>query len=128
MSAVLQIILILLSLVFNALVLNMVRVGRVELRYALAWLLVGFLLLLMSMFPGILNWIAKAMNVVIPINAAFFLAIIFLMSFLIGVTVIVSGHKSRIYKLTQLVAIQEKRISELENKLAALTTDENPKG
>ena len=114
MSAVLQIILIVSSVLFNALVLNMVRIGRVEMRYALAWLFVGLSLLLFSIFPNLLNFIARLMGVMVPINAALFLAILFLMSILIGITIVVSNHKSRIYKLTQLLAIQEQRIAELE--------------
>lgn len=119
MNIVLRVILILLSLSFNVLVLNMVRVGRAELRYALAWLGVGLVMLVLSVWPRLLNIVARLMNVSIPLNAAFFLAILFLLSILMGLTVVVSGHKSRIYKLTQLVAIQEKRIAELEKKLAA---------
>lgn len=122
MSIVLQIILILLSIGFNLLVLNMVRVGRVELRYALAWLVVGLVLLVLSIWPGLLDRLALAMNVTVPINAAFFLAIVFLMSFLVGVTIVISDHKTKLYRLTQLAAIQEKRIRELEEKLAALQT------
>jgi len=113
-SVVLRIILIVTSLLFNALVLNMVRIGRVEMRYALAWLFVGLSLLLFSIFPNLLSFIARLMGVTIPINAALFLAILFLMSILIGITIVISNHKSRIYKLTQLLAIQEKRIAELE--------------
>ena len=114
MSVVLRIILIVTSLLFNALVLNMVRIGRVEMRYALAWLFVGLSLLLFSLFPNLLSFIARLMGVTVPINAALFLAILFLMTILIGITIVVSSHKSRIYKLTQLLAIQEKRIAELE--------------
>lgn len=114
MSVVLRIILIVSSVLFNALVLNMVRIGRVEMRYALAWLFVGLSLLLFSVFPALLNFIAQLMGVTVPINAALFLAILFLMTILIGITIVVSNHKSRIYKLTQLIAIQEKRIAELE--------------
>ena len=114
MSVVLRIILIVTSLLFNALVLNMVRIGRVEMRYALAWLFVGLSLLLFSIFPNLLSFIARLMGVTIPINAALFLAILFFMSILIGITIVISNHKSRIYKLTQLLAIQEKRIAELE--------------
>ena len=114
MSVVLRIILIVSSVLFNALVLNMVRIGRVEMRYALAWLFVGLSLLLFSIFPNLLSFIARLMGVTVPINAALFLAILFLMTILIGITIVVSNHKSRIYKLTQLLAIQEKRIAELE--------------
>lgn len=120
MSIILRMILILLSLAFNALVIYMVRVGRAELRYALAWLLMGVVLLVLSCFPNILNWVANAMNVVVPINAAFFFAILFMMSFLIGLTVVISGQKTQIFRLTQLLAIQQKQVDALERRLKAL--------
>ena len=49
-------------------------------------------------------------------NAAFFLGIIFILCMLIGMTIIVSGLKNKIYRLTQVIALLEKRIEGLENK------------
>ena len=123
MNVVLQIILILLSIAFNILVLNMVRIGRVELRYALAWLAVGVVLLILSIWPNLLNLLAGLMNVAVPINAGFFLSIVYLMSFLVGVTIVLSDPTSKLYRLTQLIAIQEKRIRELEAQVSSLRQD-----
>ena len=120
MSIVLQLILIALSLLFNFFVLYLVRRESLELKYALGWVFVGLALLLLCIFPNLLNRIAILMNVVVPINAAFFLAILFLMSMLLALTVVVSGHKGRIFRVTQQEAILEKKLAELEDRVARL--------
>lgn len=118
MSVVLHLVLIVLGLCFNAFVIYLVRRGSLELKYALGWILVGLLLLVLCVFPMLLNRIAELMGVEIPINAAFFLSILFLMSMLLALTVVVSGHKGRLFRLTQTVALLEKRVAELEKQLA----------
>ena len=114
MSVVLHLVLIVLGLCFNAFVIYLVRRGSLELKYALGWILVGLLLLVLCVFPMLLNRIAELMGVEIPINAAFFLSILFLMSMLLALTVVVSGHKGRLFRLTQTIALLEKRVAELE--------------
>ena len=118
MNVVLHLVLIVLGLCFNAFVIYLVRRGSLELKYALGWILVGLLLLVLCVFPMLLNRIAELMGVEIPINAAFFLSILFLMSMLLALTVVVSGHKGRLFRLTQTVALLEKRVAELEKQLA----------
>lgn len=114
MSIVLHLVLVVLALCFNGFVVFLVRRGSLELKYALGWILVGLLLLVLCAFPALLNRIALLMGVEIPINAAFFLSILFLMSMLLALTVVVSGHKGRLFRLTQTIALLEKRVAELE--------------
>ena len=38
---------------------------------------------------------------------------------LLALTVVVSGHKGRLFRLTQTIALLEKRVAELEGELAA---------
>ena len=116
MSIGLRVVLICLALAFNFLVLVMVRKGLAELKYALIWLAVGLALLLLCAFPALLDDIAWLMHIAIPANAAFFLAILFLMIILLVFTVVLSDHKKRICNLTQNIALLEKRIGDLEKK------------
>ena len=60
--------------------------------------------------------VTALLGIQVPMNAAFFLGIIFILCMLIGMTIIVSGLKNKIYRLTQVIALLEKRIEGLENK------------
>ena len=60
--------------------------------------------------------VTALLGIQVPMNAAFFLGIIFILCMLIGMTIIVSGLKNKIYRLTQVIALLEKRIEGLECK------------
>ena len=47
---------------------NLVRVRRLELKYALIWFLVGILLLIFDLFPGLLPIMSMALGITLPIN------------------------------------------------------------
>lgn len=94
----------------------MLKKGRLELQYTLLWIFAGLAILIMSIWPQVLIGLASLLGIQVPMNAAFFLGIIFILCMLIGMTVIVSGLKNKIYRLTQVIALLEKRIEGLESK------------
>lgn len=98
--------------VFRYLVLK-----KLNLKYTLLWLAAIIVLLILLIFPNIINKLAALMGVVEPPNAAFFFAIFFLAIIMLTITAIVSHLSNRIYRLTQTQALLEKRIRDLENKL-----------
>lgn len=116
MNLELHIIIIILSVLFELLVINLVRIGRIELKYTLLWIIAGFALLIVSIFPDIMTFAARLVNIYNPLNAAFFLSIIFLLIVTLNLTAIISGLKEKVYHLTQLTALLEKRINDLEGK------------
>lgn len=116
MALVLQIFAIVISVLFNIIIFQMLRKGRLELQYTLLWIFAGLAILIMSIWPQVLIGLASLLGIQVPMNAAFFLGIIFILCMLIGMTIIVSGLKNKIYRLTQVIALLEKRIEGLENK------------
>ena len=57
---------------------NLVRIRRLELKYALIWFLVGVLLLIFDLAPGILDFLTDLLGITLPINMLFFLGIAFI--------------------------------------------------
>ena len=53
---------------------NLVRIRRLELKYALIWFLVGVLLLIFDLAPGILDFLTDLLGITLPINMLFSLA------------------------------------------------------
>ncbi len=91
---------------------------KLNLKYSLIWLFAGIFMLVVVIFPQIITWFCGLVGIQTPTNAAFFIAIIFLFGLVMMLTAIVSHMNLRIYRNTQMQAILEKRVRELENKLA----------
>lgn len=67
-----------LGLLFSILVLVSIflrlRNSGMRERYAVWWIVIAIILIVMSIFPGLLTWLAGMFGVVVPLNLAFFLA------------------------------------------------------
>lgn len=93
-------------------VLDMVRRKSLELKYALSWLLVDMLLLLIVLVPGLLNGLTRMLGIYSEINMVFFLGFCFLILIVFVMTVALSRNSERIRKLTQQMALYEKLLDE----------------
>lgn len=67
-------IIIILGIVY---IINMVRKKALELRYSLTWLGVGICILILTLFPQIMNKISAIMGIASPMNMLFFLGFCF---------------------------------------------------
>lgn len=97
-------------------IVNMIRKKALELRYALAWLLVGVGTLILDLFPGLMTGLAKFMGIAVPSNMLFFLGFCFALIIIFVLTIAVSRMSIRIKNLTQEMALYEKRMKEKEEK------------
>ena len=91
-----------------AVIINMIRKKRLELRYALAWLIVGVGILILDCFPQLITWLAKILGIASPINMLFFFGFCFSLVIIFVLTVAVSRASIRIKELAQEVALYEK--------------------
>ena len=108
MSIRLQIIIAVFIIGALVVIVNMIRKKRLELRYALAWLLVGIGVLILDCFPSLIDWIAQKLGIVNPVNMLFFLGFCFSLIIFV-LTISVSRTSIRIKQLTQELALFEKR-------------------
>jgi hypothetical protein len=74
-------------------------------------------MLLVVLFPRIINYVSKILGIVTPANAVFTLELFFLIVILMSITSIVSKLDEKMKKMIQYTALLEKRIRELEEKL-----------
>ena len=96
-------------------IINMIRKKALELRYALAWLLVGCGTLILDLFPDVMMGLAKFMGIEVPSNMLFFLGFCFALIIIFVLTIAVSRMSIRIKNLTQEMALYKKYIQEKEN-------------
>ena len=116
MGTKLQIFFIAFALVFLAVVVRYLVVKKFNLKYALVWLLTSAVLLVLAVFPGVAIFIAELVGIQTPVNAVFLFAILLAFIIILTLTAIVSHLNKRIWRLTQMQAILERRVRSLETK------------
>lgn len=113
----LRITLIIGMMFYFILLLVFLRKKILLLKYALLWIFAGLLLGCLVIFPNILLWITRILGFDDNMNGLFVLCIAFIIMIMMALTSIVSRQAVRIKSLTQVNAILEKRIRELENTI-----------
>ncbi len=98
-------------------VLEMVRRRRLMERYALLWLFAGIVLLALAIWSDALATISKAIGVIYPPNALFFIAIGFVLLLLLHFSAAVSRLSDQSKVLAQRLALLEERLRRQETSL-----------
>lgn len=95
---------------------NMVRKNKLDLRYGLIWILVGICIIILDFSPKLLAALTEFMGIELPINMLFFLGFCFSLIIMFGLTKTISDLVHKVKRLTQEMAIMEKRIEELTDE------------
>ncbi len=114
----LRIFLVVFALIFFAIVLRYLVIKKFNLKYALVWMLTSAVLLVLAIFPELVVLTAELVGVELAANAVFLFAILFAFIIIFTLTAIVSHLNKRVYRLTQMQAMLEHRVRELEEKIA----------
>lgn len=98
------------SLIVIFLVLYFIRKEKINIKYALVWLLLFGFLLISILIPGFLEWITLILGFQISSNMILSIIISLLVIINISLTAIVSAHDKKIRILIQEVSLlKEKR-------------------
>ena len=116
MTLSLQIFLFAVVVAFMLVIVNFLRNGKLTFQYSLIWFVLGFVLMLCIIFPDILISASHIVGVEVASNFVFLVEGIFVLVLLISLTLIVSKQRKQIVRLTQRMAILERRLRELETK------------
>jgi len=109
---------ILVLVAFLAWVANLVRHHRLSLRDSLLWLLSTFTALGVTAFPGVLAWVARALQIALPANALFALTFLYVLVNLLSITIAVSSSSARVRRLTQECALLRAELQLLRSEVA----------
>jgi len=90
-------------------IVNMIRRKKLELRYALVWLLVGVGILILDCFPDLISWISEHLGIAEPVNMLFFFGFCFALVIIFSLTMAMSRMSNRIKQLAQALALHEKK-------------------
>ncbi len=117
MNKVLQTILTVSSVLFFLFIFYMVRVKKLELKYALTWVLTSFSFILLSLFPGILDALSALLHIKEPVNTLFISILFFLLLIAFTLTLALSRNANRVKTLAQELAILKLSLEKLKEEL-----------
>ena len=114
MSDKMRIILIVIVIATDLFTFRQIRLGRLSLNHSLLWMFSSLVLLLIAIFPGIAYRLSSLLGIGLPINMILLSFSFFSMIMFIYLTNVVSRGDRMNRRLTQQIAMMEKRIRELE--------------
>lgn len=85
-----------------------VNKGKVEIQYSLFWILLSIFFLIISIFPGIIIHLAKAIGIQSPANLLFLIIIFILLLKEFNTTIKLSKQEEKLTSLIQKIALDEK--------------------
>lgn len=87
--------------------LNKIHKNNLDIDYSLFWIFFCGVLVIISVFPGIIGWAAGLLGFISPANMVFLVIIFFLTIKLFSVTLKLSRLEHKIRALSQSIAIKE---------------------
>lgn len=109
MNLKIQIIVCIVIILALCMIVNMIRKKALELKYALIWLGVGIVVLVLDLFPASMEWMSNLIGIQLPANMLFFFGFCFSLIILFSLTVVISRMSIKIKDLAQELALYEKR-------------------
>lgn len=108
----LQLLAVAASIVLLVFVVEAIRRSRLNARYAILWLGAGGVLLGLSLYRPLLDWVARGLGVSYPPSLLFLVAFLFLLSIVLHYSLVISSHRDSIRRLAQAVALLECALEE----------------
>ena len=87
----LQYLLIIGTVVLFGLIIDLIRRDKIEVKYAIIWLVFSLVMILLSLFPQIVLILGDITRVIDPVNFVFLTQIIFILLILLSVSAVISG-------------------------------------
>ena len=98
---------LLVVVVMEVLVLVQVRNQKMKEKYAALWLIVGVIMIVLALFPKLLDSLSRLVGIETPVNLLFLLAIIMLMGISLHLTLAISKITDDMRTLAEEVAIMK---------------------
>lgn len=98
-------------------IMKKIRKNSLEIDYSIFWILFSGVLVLVSIFPGIITWAADVLGFISPANMVFLVVIFLLVLKLFSVTIKLSLLENKIKTLVQHIALMETAVCEMEKDI-----------
>lgn len=104
------------SILMLLFVLNSVKKNKLNIHYAMVWIVWAIGMIIISIFPDIVTKLSKMLGILVPSNTVFLIFIFLLYCLTFYVYLKISRHNEDILNLNYEIASLKKRLEELEKK------------
>ncbi|GAA4799545.1 MULTISPECIES: DUF2304 domain-containing protein [Rothia] len=111
---------LILTLCLVIMVLAQVRNQKMKEKYAALWLIVSAIIVVLTVFPRLLDWLADLVGIETPVNLLFLLAIIMLIAVTLHLTQALSRLTEDTRILAEAAAIKDLEVRQLQDRVAAM--------
>lgn len=125
MTPIFRILLIVVSLLTTYYILKRIRQSKLQIEYAIFWILFSGVLIIFSLFPWLVSLFTRMVGMQLPVNFIFLLFIFVLMVKMFFMTIELSTLENKVKDLTQELALEEKERQDEQKKLLEETNPEN---
>lgn len=108
MSIMLRILLISMSVLSLVYVVWRIRNSKMQIEYALFWIVLSALMIVLSVFPQIVYWITVKMGMISAANVVYLFIIAILLLKVFMMTIELSSLENKVRELVQQLGIDEK--------------------
>lgn len=108
MSTVFRVILIVVSLLTTFYILKKIRQSKLQIEYAIFWILFAGVLIIFSLFPWLVSMLTRLIGMQLPVNFIFLFFIFVLLVKMFLMTIELSTLENKVKDLTQELALEEK--------------------
>ena len=116
MSLKLIILMIVGAIFIFALATYFLKKGRIPEKYALLWYFFALIILILSIFPGLMTFISNMLGFESPSNMLFLVLIAVLFLLIMAVTIMMAGQKKKTTLLIQEISLLNEKIDESKNR------------
>lgn len=117
MSLRLQLGIIFIMLVVAGSIVHFLRRKRMDFRYALAWLFVDIVIIILAIFPQAMVWLSEILGVASPVNMVLFVGLCLALVVIFSLSMSVSRLADKVRKLSQEIAIIRKDMFDGDNRV-----------
>ena len=104
------------SIIFTIFVLELIRRKKLKEAYALIWLGMSLVFVVLACWVEALIWVSKQIGIVYPPATLFLFMLVSLVLILIQFSVIISKQADKIREVAQETALLKERLEKLEKK------------
>ncbi|MGT2735952.1 DUF2304 domain-containing protein [Streptococcus orisratti] len=108
MTATATIFISLIILGFIVLVINLIRKGKLAIKFSISWFILALMVLIFVWFPGLLKFVSSLLGIYSPTNMLFFLGFCLSLSIIFSLTNNISIQNHKLKHLTQEIALMKK--------------------
>lgn len=108
MSPAIRVLLILISILSTYFMLKKIRQSKLQIEYAIFWIVFAGVVVLLALFPEAAYWGARILGILSPINMIFLFVIFLLLVKVFLMTIELSSLENKVKELVQKIALDEK--------------------